>query len=67
MSTLIDKRIFEGGIELQEPIFKMNQNKVLPQNNSEAASDQFSRGDDDDEDGEGLESNNLSKKKELEN
>lgn len=36
----------------------MNQNKVLPQNNSEAESDQFSRGDDDDEDGEGLESNN---------
>ena len=66
MSTLIDKRIFEGGIELQEPAFKINQNKVHPQNNSEEASDQFSRGDDD-EDGEGLESNNLSKKKEIEN
>ena len=63
MSTLIDKRIFEGGIELQEPASKMSQNKIHPQNNSEEASDQFSR-DDDYEDRDGLESNNVAKKKE---
>lgn len=30
MSILIDKRIFEGGIELQETNFKTSQNKVHP-------------------------------------